>query len=182
MADADKDEYGKVTFHKKKGSFKWGRNVIPEYYWYNGTSERYLLGDKINTSVITHFNYPLGEKADSTAKIYPFKVHRGKQISDAENKYLIVPQLWGGYWKHFDWNKASEVGMKSVDLAYSGKYEFVETDMYWPVNHEIMGGDQAVQCLDCHGENSRMNWQELGYEKNPVSPEEVKKMELMSAH
>ena len=64
----------------------------------------------------------------------------------------------------------------------SGKNEFAETDMYWPVNHEIMGGDKAVQCLDCHAENGRMNWQELGYDKNPASPEEVKKKELMSAH
>lgn len=173
---SEKDQYGKPTFHKKKGSFEWEKNVEPEYKWYNGESKRYLIGDKVNESGITSLNYPLGKRDDKKAKISPFKVHRGKQISDAKYKYLIVPHLWGGFWKDFDWNKASETGMKSVNLPYSGEYEFVETEMFWPLNHEIVKGEQALKCLDCHGVNGRMKWMDLGYDKNPASAEEIEKM------
>lgn len=57
---------------------------------------------------------------------------RGKQIYDVENNYLVVPKLFGkdGYWKTYDWNNAAELGMKTIDLAYSGKHGFVETEMY----------------------------------------------------
>jgi len=170
--ESEKDRFGKATYIKKKGSFRWDKNIQPEYLWYSGNSQRYLTGDKINKNGVTRLNYPLGSKNDSHSKIYPFKVHRGKQISDAENDYLIVPQLWGGFWKHFDWNKAAEEGMKSVNLPYSGKYEFVETEMYWRVNHEIVGSDEALQCNGCHAENGRMDWNLLGYKENPAPIEE----------
>ncbi len=175
-----KDKFGKPTYDKKKGDFRWDKNIQPEYFWYNGNTERYLLGDKVNSEGVTHLNYPLGDKNDPNAKIYPFKVHRGKQISDKQNGYLIVPKLFGGFWKHYDWNIASKDGMETVGLAYSGKYEFVETDMFWRVNHEISEKEQALKCLDCHGENSRLDWEALGYSENPVSEDEVR--ELMGSH
>jgi len=171
-----KDQYGKETFNKKKGAFKWAKDIQPEYLWYNGTEKRYLLGDKVNKEGVTELNYPLGNRDDANAKIYPFKVMRGKQIADAENNYLIVPHLWGGFWKYFDWDRAAREGMQTVGLPYSGKYTFVETVMYWRVNHEVAGKDKALRCLDCHGENGRMDWKALGYEGSPVSPEEVKEL------
>jgi octaheme c-type cytochrome (tetrathionate reductase family) len=172
--EAGKDEYGKPTYNKKKGDFVWGKDVKPEYLWYNGTTERYLAGDPVNKGGVTKLNYPLGNREDENAKIYPFKVHRGKQISDAENNYLIVPKLFGGYWKHFDWNIAAKDGMEAIGLPYSGKYEFVETEMYWRVNHEVTEKTGALTCMDCHAENGRMNWEKLGYAKAPATVEEVK--------
>jgi len=92
----------------------------------------------------------VGSFDDPAARIYPFKVHRGKQISDAVYKYLIAPQLWGGYWRHWNWDKAARDGMKSAGLAYSGKYEFVETTMYWGLTHEVVPKEQALSCTECH--------------------------------
>ena len=68
----------------------------------------------------------------------------------SRNISLIAPQLWGGYWKHWDWDKASRDGMKSAGLAYSGKYEFVETVMYWGLTHEVVPKEQALSCAECH--------------------------------
>jgi hypothetical protein len=40
--------------------------------------------------------------------------------------------------------------MKSAGLAYSGKYEFVETAMYWGLTHEVVPKEQALSCAECH--------------------------------
>ena len=145
-----KDKYGKPDYNKKKGSFKWKESAKPEYYWYNGTVKRHLLGDRINEAGVTELTKPVGNIKDPASRIYPFKLHRGKQISDAIYKYLIVPKLWKGYWKHWDWDQASRDGMKHAGLEYSGKYEFVETVMYWGITHEVMPKENALSCANCH--------------------------------
>lgn len=162
---APKDKYGLPTFMKKKGSFAWGKNLKPELRWYNGTLERYLTGDKLNPKKVLSLNKPLGNVNDKNSKLFPFKVMRGKQIYDSKYNYLIIPHLWGGFWKDFDWNKAAEVGMKAAGLAYSGKYDFVETEMYWKVNHMVSPKDQTLKCSNCHGKgkNKLIDWKALGY-------------------
>ncbi len=145
-----RDKYGMPTYNKKKGSFRWKEAVKPTYAWYNGTVKRYLLGDRINENGVTDLTKPVGSLEDPAARIYPFKIHGGKQISDAVYKYLIAPKLWGGYWKHWDWNKAAEEGMQAAGLEYSGQYEFVETRMYWGLTHEVMPKQYALSCAECH--------------------------------
>jgi octaheme c-type cytochrome (tetrathionate reductase family) len=150
-----KDKYGKPVYDKKKGTFKWKEAVKPTYQWYNGTVKRYILGDRINENGMTDLTRPVGDIKDPASRIYPFKVHKGKQISDAVYKYLIAPQLWEGYWKHWDWDKASRHGMMSAGLAYSGKYEFVDTTMYWGLTHEVVPKEQALSCAECHASLSK---------------------------
>ena len=125
-----KDKYGKPVYLKKKGSFQWKEAVKPNYKWYNGTVKRYILGDRINENGVTNLTMPVGDIADPASRIYPFKLHKGKQISDSVYKYLIAPQLWEGYWKHWDWDKASRDGMKAANLEYSGTFDWVETVLY----------------------------------------------------
>jgi len=145
-----KDRHGKPTFLKKKGAFVWDMNVQPTYAWYNGKHRRCLLGETIDPEQTTWLNEPLGHIHDPRAKIYPFKIHRGRQISDAVYKCLVVPKLFGEFWKHFDWGRAAEEGMKVVGLPYSGQHEFVDTAMYWAINHEVVPRDQALSCVQCH--------------------------------
>ncbi|MEN8244429.1 MAG: tetrathionate reductase family octaheme c-type cytochrome [Thermodesulfobacteriota bacterium] len=145
-----KDKYGKPQFMKKKGTFIWKEAVKPTYRWYNGTVERYILGDRINENGITDLTRPVGSLDDPSSRIYPFKVHGGRQISDVIHKHLIAPQLWGGFWKHWDWDKAARDGMAAAGLEYSGGYEFVETRMYWGLTHEVLPKEQALSCAACH--------------------------------
>ncbi len=145
-----KDKYGKPTYNKKKGSFKWKEAGKPVYRWYNGTVQRYLLGDKIDDDGVTELTLPIGSKNDPASRIYPFKIHKGKQISDAVLKRLIAPKLWGEYWKNYDWGKAAAVGMKEAGLEYSGEYEFVDTVMYWGITHEVLPKENALSCANCH--------------------------------
>jgi hypothetical protein len=47
--------------------------------------------------------------------------------------------------------------MKRVGLPYSGNYEFVNTEMYWPINHMVAPKDEALSCEECHTrEESRL--------------------------
>ena len=151
------DSLGNHTYLSIKGSFKWGRNLNPDYAWFNGTATHYLLGDKIeDTSKVTDLNPLGGSYKDANSKIIPLKIHIAKQPFDPINKTIIQPRLFatekgeGGFWKDFDWTKASEVGMKDVNLPFSGKVSFVKTSMNWPINHMVSSKEKTMKCEDCH--------------------------------
>lgn len=167
-----KDEFGMETYSKMKGDFVWEKNVVPTYRWHNGKTDYYRMGEKIDPDETLVFNRLEGNVDDPDSKITPFKVMKGKQIFDEEYKYLIIPKLFGadGYWKTFDWNQASNIGMQSVNLAYSGHFGFVSTEMYWTVNHMVGQTKDALTCDDCHSENKpvRLDWQALGYSGDPI--------------
>jgi len=162
-----KDRYGLETYMKIKGEFRWEKDIVPTYLWYNGEAARYLLGDPINPAQVVALNRPLGSRKDPQAKIAPFKVMRGKQPYDTQLKTMVVPHLFGGYWNHFDWSKAIADGMKTVGLPYSGQYGWVETVMYWKVNHMVAPKQAALKCLACHGDKGRLDWKALGYPGDP---------------
>ncbi|MEZ4581356.1 MAG: hypothetical protein R3A10_06865 [Caldilineaceae bacterium] len=145
-------------------------DIEPEYTWYNGTADRYLLGDTIDPTTVTSLNTPNGSIDDPTARIFPFKIHVAKQIYDSEYDYLLQPKTVGegGFWTEFDWDLAAELGAEATDMAYSGSYDFAETEMYWPLTHMVQPGERALQCQDCHDENGRMDWQALGYPGDPM--------------
>ena len=95
---------------------------------------------------------------------------RGKQIYDNKYNTLIAAHLVGkdGFWKTLDWNQAAEIGMKAAGLPYSGEYGFAETAMYWRLNHQVSVKEDALKCLDCHGDKGRLNWKKLGYKGDPM--------------
>jgi octaheme c-type cytochrome (tetrathionate reductase family) len=151
------DADGNHTYLSIKGSFKWGKNLKPEYVWFNGNAQHYLLGDTISdTTKPLVLNKLLGSYNDRDSKIIPVKIHRAKQPYDPVNKMLIQPKLFssktgeGALWKDFDWQRASDVGMKDVDLPFSGQISFVRTEMYWPINHMVSQKDSTLKCIDCH--------------------------------
>jgi octaheme c-type cytochrome (tetrathionate reductase family) len=165
-----KDEFGKETYNIMKGEFKWAKDVVPTYKWYNGSASYYSMGDKVEPDEIVLLNKLNGDIKDQKAKIAPFKVMRGRQIYDSQNNYLIVPKLFGegGYWKVYDWNLASQLGMKEANLPYSGSYAFIETEMYWPINHMVASKEKALKCNTCHSKEGRLDWKDLGYSGDPV--------------
>jgi octaheme c-type cytochrome (tetrathionate reductase family) len=153
-----------------KGSFVYAANIMPEYYWFNGQADRYLLGDPIDPEGVTLINEPLGGIEDPSALIWPFKVHRAIQMFDAVYNYLLQPRTVGegGYWTEFDWDLALRLGSEATGLPYSGSFDWAETAMYWPLSHMVVPAEHALQCQDCHGENGRMDWEALGYFGDPM--------------
>lgn len=174
--NAPKDQYGEKTYVKIKGDFKWEKDVVPTYLWFNGKVDRYVAGDKIDPSKVVKLSEAEGSRTDVNSKIMPFKIMKGKQPYDSGNNTMAYANVFGpptsetAYWVKFDWNKAIEAGMKAAGQPYSGKYGFVETSMVWSVNHMVAPKAKALKCNDCHGDKGRMDWKALGYKGDPKNP------------
>ena len=47
--------------------------------------------------------------------------------------------------------------MDYIGMEFSGEYDFVQTEMYWPLNHQVSPKEQSLSCIDCHTrDNSRL--------------------------
>jgi octaheme c-type cytochrome (tetrathionate reductase family) len=159
------------VYLKIKGNFIYKGEFSPDYSWFNGNADRYIMGDTIDPTQVTSLNTPQGSIDDPTAKIWPFKIHTARQPYDALYKYLLVPMTAGegGFWTTFDWDSAFEMNQENTGLAYSGEYGFAPTEMYWPLTHMVQPKEDALQCQDCHGETGRMDWEALGYYGDPMT-------------
>ena len=169
--EVQKDKYGQKLYDKMKGDFRWEKDVVPAYFWYDGSVDRVLMGDRIDPSKVVKLSSARGDRKDPASKITPFKVMRGKQAYDAENKTVAVVNVFGpeGYWAKYDWNGAIAGGMKAAGQPYSGKFGWIETSMVWPVHHMVSPKAKALKCADCHGEKGRLDWKGLGYDGDPRS-------------
>ena len=169
----EEDEEGNHTYMSIKGTFEWEKNLKPEYTWFNGTADHYVPCDVVDTTKPIKINTLFGSYDDRDSKIIPVKMHGAKQIYDCKNKRIIQPKLFsdtkegGGYWKMFDWETASMLGMMynrdrfgmehPDDSCFSGNYCFVETEMTWPINHMVSSAEESVTCVECHtSDNSRL--------------------------
>ena len=173
--EVHQDRHGRPDYSWKKGSWRWQESVQPEYAWFNGYTNRLLLGDPINPEargfavgeqlteqqkrnmVVTHITEPVGSMADPASKITPFKIMEGIQPADAEHRYLLVPHLFPyddrdttAFWKGRSWQSAFVEGMAKSGLSYSGRAIWVRTAMYWRIEHEVMPASMALSCQHCH--------------------------------
>jgi len=147
-------------YDSKHGDAVSGKNLIPEYAWFNGNVGHVLLGDKIDGDTV-NLNPLVGGANIPESKIYPVKVMRGKQIFDTENLTLIQPKLFGpkgsgAYWSDFDWDASAEKGMAYIDQPYSGHYGFINTESNWLLNHMVSPAEDALSCTDCHSKDGRL--------------------------
>lgn len=155
-----KDAEGFATYDTKKGDFKWKADVVPEYYWFDGNIRYTTLGEKIDDSGVVMINSFGGNAKDPDSRIWPFKVMRGKQPYDSQQKILALPHLFGkddaAYWKNFDWDKALAAGLRARGVEYSGQHGFVETAYYWPITHMVAPKEATVGCQECHAREGRL--------------------------
>lgn len=165
------DEQGNLVYQSIKGDADWQTNVVPEYVWFNGTADHLLMSDRIDTTAAyTRINTLFGSASDVDSRIIPIKVHRGRQPFDPVHLNILQAKLWdseqgkGALWLDLDWERALEEGMKYVGRPYSGQWDFVNTEMYLPVNHMVSPVSEALTCTDCHTRtNSRMQYVEGVY-------------------
>ena len=147
-----KDQLGMDDYSWMKGEFRWGESVKPTYAWYNGNVRRHLIGDKLDPAREIKLTEPVGQIQEPASKIYPFKLMRGRQMADPVYRTMIIPYLFGpgAYWQTRNWQKSFSDGMKAAGLPYSGQYAWVDTVMYWGLNHETMPAKNALGCAQCH--------------------------------
>jgi hypothetical protein len=138
-----------------KGRFVYDDNVKPDYLWFNGLANHNIM-DESFTSVPVQINTLYGDYRDPNAKIWPVKIHRGKQAYDPVTKKLLSVKLFapqkgeGAFWEDLDWDAAIKLGMEFNNREWSGEYDFVETEVYWPLNHMVSVKEETLSCTDCH--------------------------------
>jgi len=160
----------RTHYDKKKGLFLIARRQVPEYRWYDGATARHVPGQHYDGPEPLPMNEPQGRPHDPRARIWPFKVHRGRQPFDGQDHHLLVPHTHGpgGYWTTFDWEKALRAGAAASGIPYSGTLDWISTAMWWPQNHMVQSKEKALRCADCHGTGGRMDWKALGYPGDPA--------------
>ncbi|CCO22365.1 tetrathionate reductase family octaheme c-type cytochrome [Maridesulfovibrio hydrothermalis] len=155
-----KDDWGKPTYMSKKGDMRWEKNVVPEYYWFNGTIDTITANTVIDPTSTVRVSMPVGNINDKNSRIMPFKVHHGMTPYDKVNKKMVIPHLYGkdktALWKGFDWTKAVTAGMAYAGLPFSGEVGFVKTEYVFPTTHMVAPKDKAVACEECHSKQGRL--------------------------
>ncbi|MGI9263637.1 MAG: tetrathionate reductase family octaheme c-type cytochrome [Gammaproteobacteria bacterium] len=168
---------GMPLYDKMKGTFEWANDVRPALLYYDHKWEKAIENaDDVFTETPVSLGKPSADYTTAEAKIYPFKKMIGKQVADANNNTMLVPHLFGmkggpnPYWVFYDWDLALQDGAAYTGQTYSGAYQFVETDMYLTVNHEVAPKEMAYgmdgDCLDCH-RGDQIDWTALGWDADP---------------
>jgi octaheme c-type cytochrome (tetrathionate reductase family) len=155
----EKGPTGTIDYMSIKGAMTWGKNVKPEYAWFNGSMKTLTVKDVIDPSQVVAVTKPMGNSGDPNSRIFPFKVHRSRVPYDKINKNLLAPLLSGeeGYWTTFDWQDALTKGMAAMQVPYSGEFDFVSTTYVFPTTHMVAPKDHALACNECHRrEKSRL--------------------------
>jgi octaheme c-type cytochrome (tetrathionate reductase family) len=151
-------------YDSNKGDFGYESHVVPTYAWLNGKVRYTLLGDPVNTQGVTKINEYYGSPKDGQSRIWPLKVFKGKQPYDLETKSLLVPHTATGYgekddtafWQNYKWDAALKAGAESVGRPFGGKFDFVSTEMSWPITHMVAPKADALTCTQCHSKSGRL--------------------------
>ena len=156
------DAKGDNVYWGVKGTFEWGRDVIPQYAWFNGSEDWMTNGEKLHPGAdgVVEVNRISGSATDGKSRIWPFKIMRNNQPFDPVNNTLTIFHSFGfdddAFTISGDWNRSITAGMKDAKLPYSGKFAFVPTRMYWPLAHMVAPAEEALQCAECHADGGRL--------------------------
>jgi octaheme c-type cytochrome (tetrathionate reductase family) len=158
---AEHDADGHDSYLSTKGNFRWEKDVVPTYRFWNGVVEYTLLGEKIDPESVVGINNIHGSADDPQSRIYPFKRMLGRQAYDALNDYLLLNNVYGpkgdtALWTNFNWDKSLAAGMAGSGVDFSGKYDFVDTEMWWPTTHMVAPAAEALKCQSCHVKDGRL--------------------------
>ncbi len=154
-----------IPFLLKNGMILASR-VQPIYLWDNGSDQMYMRGDRIEPETATTLIGPTTR--DDASLIKPFAVCYATQLYDTKYRYLISPALTSAPESLFipaDWHQIAGEGMNGLRLPYSGSYTFTTTVTLRRLNHGIAPASEALDCMDCHGQENRLSGLGLGHDK-----------------
>ena len=137
--------------------------VTPEYRFWDGRSYIYEFGTPAaaGSSGRVLMAGPLGDINTTGAKIYPFKHHQAVQAVDPVTQF-IIPLKMGLLFQTGNVDQAVRQGAAAVGWGLPQGYDFIQTERYMGIFHEVSPADEALACADCH-EGSRMDFAALGY-------------------
>lgn len=155
--------------NKYSATITMGQNVVPEYAWFNGETRLQKMGEKIRKGEdgVVAIMEPQGKRKDRHSKLYPFKLHRATLPVLRDEQYLI-PIAVDEFFIDGDIAKAVAEGSAAAYGNHHPDYEWVPVKRYMGIYHEVQPASAALECLDCHREGGRLDWQALGYKKDPM--------------
>lgn len=169
VRDWSKPSYNAET-DKYSAAITLQKDVTPVYTWFNGFTRALLPGEPIKRLAdgSAGMMVPQGSRDDAAAKIYAFKMHKGRMPLLSQKDWLIPITV-----EHFFSNGQIEPAIKSAAKEIYGidnaNYSWIDTTRYMGIFHGVQPKAHALKCMDCHGANSRMDWKALGYKGNPMT-------------
>lgn len=147
----------KVVSDMSKTDANTAAQVIPSYRLLGGVVGHVLYGDKIDPAAAP-IQLNTVEDAQANGKIWPVNIVKSKQLYDTENNVFVAAQMYGdrGYFATKNWDTAAAAGMRAAGIAFSGKMDWVETELMLPVNHGVKTASKALKCEDCHSRDGRL--------------------------
>lgn len=160
--NAEADKYSATITLKK--------DVTPVYTWFNGHTWAQLPGEPVKrlSDGSAGIMVPQGSRQDLTAKIYAFKMHKGRLPLLLQKDWLIPITV-----EHFFSNGMVDPAVKNAAKEIYGidnaSYSWIDTTRYMGVFHGVQPKAKALKCVDCHGAAGIMDWKSLGYKGNPMT-------------
>jgi len=144
-------------------------HVVPEYRFFNGKTVFYDFGEPVfrGDDGLVLMAGPQGDVNDPTAKIYPFKYHNAMMATHTPTDRLI-PVKMGILFQTGNAEQAIITGANEIGWGYSG-HDFVETERYLGLFHEVSPKEQALGCSSCHDGGTRLDFDSLGYTPRTVN-------------
>lgn len=144
-------------------------NVVPQYTFWNGTSEVYNLPDPISPQPDGTFAMAAanGDINGGGSKLYPIKLHESWQPRhDTTGSMVQYDVLW-----NFMTGKYEEAAARGVAfMGLSGAYSWVHTTAEQLITHGVEPKENALLCDECHVDGPQVDLPGLGYAlKGPES-------------
>jgi hypothetical protein len=169
-------DWSNVHYDEKKGKYMYAQeleyDVEPVYAWFNGSSFAQVPGRPVQRNEKGEITMvlPQGDREDPTAKIAPFKLHRGR-LPVLTEKQWIAPINTEEVYRDGDTDAAVRDGIKTLYGLEGVEFTWHDTIRYMGIYHAIPPSEDALQCDDCHSAGGRMDWQALGYDADPYPQE-----------
>jgi len=160
----------KAEADKYTATITMGKDVEPVIAWYNGKTWEQLPGVPVTRQEngTVGMMLPQGDKNDPEARLYAFKLHKGKMPVLAE-KGWVVPILVEEFFADGNIDLAVRKAAEEMYGLEDIEYEWVPVERYMGIFHEVVPANDSLRCLDCHGPDGRLDWTGLGYEVDPLA-------------
>jgi len=155
--------------NKYSAAIDFQTDVMPVYTWFNGKTHAQQMGERVarRADGTVGIMLPQGDREDEDSKLYAFKLHRGV-LPVLKGRDWLIPIAVEEFFADGDIAKAVAEGAAAAYGIEDPEYGWTETVRYMGLFHEVAPASQALQCLDCHREGGRLDWQALGYDGDPL--------------
>jgi len=141
-------------------------NQVPVYRYWNRASDNYLLFDEVYEDWKTgtyHTSIPDGAVNDPDSKLYPFKYKTSDYPMRTESNQLIALDT-SVFFATADAEAAATAGLENMGFSGEDEVQWVITDTYQLLNHQVSPEEDALTCSSCHLNTARMDLQgDLGF-------------------